>query len=452
MLAHRRIRGGTPTAASTIQRTGTGRSRTGGSWGPSLTAVSNDAPEPPTDESTDGAVSAPPTATGDAPADARRSSSKLSTAIIVVTTVLAVVSVFSVWARTQLLDTDEWVDLSTELVEQPEVQDAVSAFLVEQVYADGNVTTGLEEVLPEDLSGLAGPLAGVIREPLTGAVAGLLATDQFQTLWAEVNRIAHMRLVSLLRGEDFAGLSTSSGEIASELRPLVIAAGETVGLSEDRLDSIPPDAGRIVIFESDELDTVQQAVEVFEWLAWFLFVLVVVLYAVAVFLAPGNRLRALRNVGISLVTVGIIALAARAIAVRALVDAIADQPAARPATDAVLSVGTALLRQQGWSAVIYGLLIAGFATLLGDRPRALALRRLMSPAFTAGTGAIISGTVVALLLLIWWSPGNAFNSPTTGLVLIALVIGAVVALRTQIQREFPDTSVDDVVDELTVDA
>ncbi len=176
-----------------------------------------------------------------------------------------------------------------------------------------------------------------------------------------------------------------------ELRPLVIAAGETIGLPEDRLDEIPEDAGRVVIFESEELDTVQQAVEVLEWLAWFLFVLVVVLDAVAVFLAPGNRLRALRNVGLSLAGVGLVTLAARAIAVRTLTEAIAEEPAARPVTDAALTVGTALLRQQGWSAVIYGLLIAGFAILLGDRPRAVDLRRRIAPSFLASTGAIVAG-------------------------------------------------------------
>lgn len=420
-----------------------------------MLTMSNEQPDVANVESEQADVNAAGAAAASVSVDEERPSSKLSTAIILITTVLAIVSVFSVWARTQLLDTDEWVDLSTELVDQPEVQDAVAAYLVEQVYADGNVTTGLEEVLPEDLSGLAAPLAGVIREPLTAGVAGLLDTEQFQGLWADVNRIAHTRLVSVLRGEDLGGLSTSGGEVAIELRPLVIAAGEAVGLSEDRLDEIPPDAGRIVIFESEELDTVQQAVEVLEWLAWFLFVLVVVLYAVAVYLAPGNRLRALRNVGISLAVVGVITLAARAIAVRTLVDTIASEPAGRSVTDAALTVGTALLRQQAWSAIIYGLMIAGFATLLGDRPRAVALRRWMAPAFTASTGAVAGGTVVFLLLLIWWSPGRAFEGWTTGLVLIALVVGAVVALRTQLQRELaeaPSTEATAAEEPATVDA
>ena len=384
--------------------------------------------------------------------EGERTSSRLSNVIIALTTILAIVSVFSVWARTQLLDTDEWVSLSTELAEQPEVQDAVATYLVEQVYADGNVTAGLEQALPEDLSGLAGPLAGVIRGPLTDSVTVLLASEQFQQLWAATNRQAHEALVSLLRGEDVAALTTSDGEVTLELRPLVLAAGATIGLSDDRLDQIPPDAGRIVIFESDELDSVQQVVEVFEWLAWFLFVLVVALYAIAVFLAPGRRLTALRNVGLSLVAVGVIILAARAIAVRTVIDTIVEDPSGRPTADAVLTVGTSLLRQQGWSAIIYGLLFVGFATLLGRRRWATATRHVVAPAFNASAGAVFGGTAVALLLLIWWSPGRAFNGWTTGLVLIALVVGAVAAMRAQTLREFPDASVGEVEDDLATSA
>jgi len=362
-------------------------------------------------------------------------SSKVPVVIIALATALAIVSTFSVWAKTQLLDTDEWVDLSSRLVEQPEVQSAVANYLVEQVYADGAVSEGLEEVLPDDLSGLAGPLAGVIRRPLTDSVELLLASDRFQELWATTNRVAHETLVSVLRGENAAGLSTNSGEVTLDLRPLVVATGETIGLSSERLDAIPEDAGRIVIFESDQLDSAQQVVQLFDFLAWFLFVLVVVLYAAAVYLARGSRLNALRNVGLSIFGVGVVVLAVQALAVRALINVVADDPAARPVANSTLTVGSALLRQQGWSALIYGLVIAGFAILLGSRPRAVAVRRRMSPAFTASTGAVVGGTVVGLLLLIWWSPGRAFSGWTTGLVLIGLVVGAVVALRAQMLRE-----------------
>lgn len=379
----------------------------------------------------------------DSTADSR-STSRGPNILIGVATVLAIVTVLSVWARTQVLDTEEWVRLSTELLEQPEVQEALSIYLVEQVYADDKVTTGLQELLPEDLSGLAGPLAGALRGPVTNGVESLLASDRFQQLWETANREAHRTLVTVLRGEDLAGLSTADGTVMIELRPLVVAAGETVGLPKDRLDAIPPDAGQIVIFESGDLAAVQGVIATFEFLAWFLFVVVAALYAIAVYLATGRRMKALRNVGLSLIVVGVVIISAQAIAIRALADALVD-PSGRPTADAVGTVGTGLLRQQGWSAVIYGLLIAGFAALRGDRRSAVATRRTLAPALNASLGALAAGIAVFLLLLIWWSPGRAFEGWTTGLLLVALIIGGVAALRAQTQREFPDASFEDVL-------
>lgn len=375
---------------------------------------------------------------------AQRGHSRLPTVLVGVATVLAILTVFTVWGRTQALDTDEWVTLSTELLDEPEVQQALSEQLVEALYDDGDVVAGLEELLPEDLEGLAGAVAGALRGPLTDGVEQLLDSDRFQALWETANRTAHETLVSILRDETREGISTSDGVVALELNSLVVAIGESLGLSEDRLSQIPDDAGRIVIFESDELDAVQTLVEILEFMAWFLFVLIVAMYAFAVWVAKGRRLRVLRNIGWSLAGVGVVVLAARAIAVRALVDAIVEDPGSRSSIDVVASVATALLRQLGWSLMIYGLLIVLFTSLLGDRGWAVATRRVLAPALNASTGAIVGGTVMLLLVLWWWSPARVFAGWTTGLTLIALISGAVAALRSSTQREFPDTTFDDI--------
>lgn len=373
------------------------------------------------------------------------SSSRWSNVLIALATVLAIVSVFSVWAKTQVLDSDEWVGLSSELLVDPDIQDALAKYLVEQVYADGQVSSGLEEILPEDLSGLAGPLAGAVRGPLTDGVQGLLASERFQSIWDTANRTAHESLVSVLRGEDVVGLSTSDGEVALELRELVVAVGETIGLSQDRLDAIAPDAGRIVIVESGELGAVQDLVATLEFLAWLLFVLVVALFALAVYIARGRRFTALRNVGLGVMFVGIVVIAARGIAIRVLIGALADNPPGRPVVDAVVTIGTGLLGRQGWSALFAGLMIAGFAALMGDRKLAVSSRRLLAPAFGASSGAFVGGAAVLLLGLIWWSPGRVFDGWTTGLLLAALVIAALVSLRNRTQREFPDMTITEAI-------
>jgi hypothetical protein len=370
--------------------------------------------------------------------EARASFSRWPSILVGLTTILAIVSVFTVWTRSQMLDTDEWVDLSTELIDQPEVQQALAVYLIDTLYEQGNVTAGLEERLPENLQGLAGLVAGALRDPLTGGVERLLASDLFEARWEAINRTTHETLVAILRDETRPGISTTDGIVALELRPMVVDVGESLGISAERLDQIPQDAGRIVIFESSELDSAQQAVRVLDFLSWFLFVLIVVLYAVAVYVARGRRRQMLGMVGWSVASVGVVVLLVQAIARRALVDAIVQDPANRSVADITTGVATGLLRQMGWSALIYGLLIATFASLLGDHRGAVATRRTLAPVLNAPTGVVAAGTAV-LLLLVWvWSPGRVFDGWATALTLVALIVGAVAALRARTQAESTD--------------
>ena len=106
----------------------------------------------------------------------------------------------------------------------------------------------------------------------------------------------------------------------------------------------------------------------------------------------------------------------------------------------VTLIATTLLRQMGWTALLYGVVIVAFTSLLGDHRWAVSARQALAPALHASTGAVAGGTALLILLLVWWSPGAAFQGWTTGLTLIALIIGAVVTLRTRTRDEFNQQS------------
>lgn len=360
-------------------------------------------------------------------------SSRWPGVIVGIATVLAIVSVFTVWTRSQLLDTDEWVDASTGLVAEPDVQAALADFLIDSLYERADVGAAVEERLPPELQGLAGLVSGALRDPLTTGVERLLVSDRFQTLWETANRTAHEALVNILRDETRTGLTTAEGVVALELRPMVVSIGERFGVAAERLEQIPEDAGRIVIFESDDLDAAQQTVQVLDVLSWFLFVVVLALYALAVFLARERRRQMLGTIGWSLAGVGLVVLLAQAVARRVLLDALVENPANRSAADLTAGVATGLLRQMGWAALIYGILIAGFAWLLGEHRWAIAIRQTLTPVFDLSAGAVAGGTVVLLLVLWAWSPGRVFEGWATGLTFVALVIAAVVALRARVR-------------------
>jgi len=377
-------------------------------------------------------------------ADERGAPRWLAGALVGLATLLAVVSVFSTWVKVQALDTEAWVSLSDQLLDEPEVQSALATYLVDETYRQLDVAAEVDEAMPDNLKGLAPLVAAALRGPATSGVERLIASDQFRAAWVTVNRAAHQTLVNILRDETRTGVSTADGAVTLELGELVRVVGRNLGLSDTLLDRLPDDAGRVTVFESDQLDSAQRAVKVLDFLSWFTFLLVVAMYSAAVYISPARRRIVLRNVGVSLIVAGAFVLIVRAVAVRAVVGAIVDNPANRPVATVTTYVSTGLIRQMAWSGLLYGVVIALFATLLGERAWATSTRRFLAPAFNTSNGGVAAGTAMFVVILVWLSPGRAFEQWYTGIVLGLLMIGAVVVLTRTTRLEFPTTTFDDV--------
>ena len=110
----------------------------------------------------------------------RTGPSWLPGALIGLATVLVVVSVFSSWVKAQALDTDEWVTLADEMLEQPEVQQALATYLVDVIYAELDVASEVDAAMPDDLKGLAPLVAASLRGPATEGVERLIASNEFR--------------------------------------------------------------------------------------------------------------------------------------------------------------------------------------------------------------------------------------------------------------------------------
>jgi hypothetical protein len=232
--------------------------------------------------------------------------------LVVIATVIAVLSALTTWVRVQALDTDQWVSISNELLDEPEVTEALSLYITEQLFTQVDVAGELESLLPEDFSGLAGPIAGALRGPATDGVERILESDQFTALWERANRAAHETMVNILRDETrLESTSTADGTVTLDLGEVVTNVGTKIGIPQTALDRLPDDVGTITIFESDELASVQDAVQLLDFLSWFLFLVVVALYALAIYLARDRRRpRMLRTVGLGLLIGGVTVLLA----------------------------------------------------------------------------------------------------------------------------------------------
>ena len=368
----------------------------------------------------------------------QRSHRKLVVAILVVATLLGFVSVLSIWVKRQALETDTWTATSTKLLENQEVNEALSAFMVEALYENVDVQGELASALPPAFEPLAGPAAAGLRQLAGDLASEALTRPRVQALWSEANRNAHGLFLELVEGGGDT-LSTEGGEVTLDLGTIVDRLGTQLGV--DVADKLPPDAARIQLLESEELSTAQDAVNALKGLSLILPLIALALYALAVYLARGWRREAIRAWGISWMLIGLLVLIVRSVAGDALVGSLASSESVEPAVGAVWDIGTSLLRNGGIAMFAYGLVIFLGAVLAGPLELAKRARRSLAPLLRDRASAYGAAALVVLLLL-WWGPTEGFRRPLPLLVLLALFVAGIEALRGQTLREFPQETWD----------
>jgi hypothetical protein len=370
-----------------------------------------------------------------------RAHRRLALVLIFIASLLSLLAIFAVWANRQLLNTDNWTETSSELIENDAIRTQVSTFLVDELYTNVDVKGELEQVFeqvlrPAGASTLAGPAAGGLRTLAEKGVDTLLGRPVPEQVWENANRRAHKRFLFVVEGGGNV-LSTSGGDVTLDLSALLSQTQSNLGVGGRVQQRLPEGAAQIVLFKSTQLGAAQDAVRLLKTLAIVLVALALALFALAVFLARGWRREALRACGLGLLFAGAGALVARALAGDAVVDALATTESVRPAAEAAWSIGTSLLKQVATATLIYGIVIVFAAWLAGPTAWAVGARRglapyLREPRFAWGAFAVI------VLILLAWAPTPAFRLVIPAVILIGLLAAGVEALRRQTMREFPD--------------
>ena len=360
--------------------------------------------------------------------------------LIVVASLIAFGSTLTTWVDRQMLDTTSWEEASAELIEDPEVRGAVSVYLVDALYTNVDVSTALEERLPNNLDRLAAPLAGALRQPATDAVNRLLDAPRVQQLWINASTTAQQKLVNVLEDKTGFGITTGEGVVTLDLGELVTELGTQLGLSAATLARIPPDAGQVTIMSSDQLDAAQTGVKALQVLSSWLLVLVLVLYALALYLARGARREMLRNIGSAIVLVGLAVLITRRLAGNYAIDALTS-PSSEDSGKRVWLISTSILAQIGWAAVLYGAVIVLGAVLAGPHATAIAVRRRIAPVLNESPVVAWGAVAIVYLGLVAWGPTHALRTWWGIALLGALLAAGIFALRRQMLREFRDVEV-----------
>jgi hypothetical protein len=361
----------------------------------------------------------------------------LALALVVVATLLAFAALFSIWVNRQFLNTDNWTDSSSRLLERPVVRDRVADYLTDQLYANVDVEGLIREGLPERAQVLAGPAAGALRTLVNRRAKEALATEKVQQLWEDSNRTAHQALVQLLEGGGPV-LSTTGGNVVIDLRALLQETENRAGFGGRLEQKLPENAAQVTVMRSDQLGTAQDILKAVKALPIVLVVLSLALFGLALLVAPGWRRRAVRAYGIGLIVAGVASLAALSLLRDDVADSLAQTAAGIPVVQAVWDIYSTLLKQVATATIGYGVVLLAGAWFAGPTRPAVAVRRALAPymrepAIVYGVSAVVLAVVV-----LWWSPTPATRNPVTGTALVALLLLGIEGLRRKTVREFPD--------------
>jgi hypothetical protein len=166
------------------------------------------------------------------------------------------------------------------------------------------------------------------------------------------------------------------------------------------------------------------------------------LVAIAMFVAPDWRRRAVRAYGIGLVVAGLGALLARSLGGDAFVSSLAQTAAAEPMVEKVWTISTQLLVDVATATIVYGVVMVLAAWLAGPTRWAVSVRRVIAP-YVREPAIAYSALAIVVVILIWWAPTPAWRNVPLTLILVGLLAAGVEALRRQVIREFPAATRED---------
>lgn len=371
---------------------------------------------------------------------ASRAHRKLVAFLVVLATLTGFLAIFTVWADRQLLDTDNWVETSGQLLEDEAIRAQLALFITDEVYSNVPVQQELANVLPPRLQPLAAPVAGALRDLIERGALRFLARPKAQDLWENANRAAHSTFLAVVDDGGKGALESDQGMgVSLNLGTVVQQVAAQAGVGGKLAAKIPPDAAQLQIIKEDQLEGLQDAVGFLRHLAELMVALTLLLFILAVWLAKNWRREALRACGWSFIVAGVLALVARELGGGAVVDALAQTESVRPAAENAFAIATSMMSEIASATIAYGVVVVLGTALAGPTSAAVSSRRALAP-LIRDPGPAYAGLAVIVLLLIVWAPTPAFEQVGTTLLLTIFICLGFEALRRKTAREFPDAS------------
>jgi hypothetical protein len=359
--------------------------------------------------------------------------------LIVLGSLLAFLSVFAIWTERQALDTGEWVNTSGRLIQNPKIREAVSKYLIDQLYENVDVEKELSEKLPGDTKELAGPISGGLRQVAGSGAEKVLESSTAQELWKSANKTTHEQLLEVLEEKE-GTLATEEGKVSLDLGSLATNIADQVGINANL-----EDAGQITILRSDQLKTAQDIVVAIKGLALILSLLTFLCFGLAIYLSRESRWVTVLYCGIGLIAAGFAVIVFREVAGGIVVGQLVEEDSVKPAAEAAWSIGTSLMTSIATTVIIIGVLFGIAGWLASPTGSARSTRHAIAPPLREYPAYVYAGLAILVGIYLLSAPTQNLRSFLTTLVIAGLAAFGIHELRKQTAEEFPDASYGDVV-------
>jgi hypothetical protein len=231
--------------------------------------------------------------------------------MVIVAAVLAPLTVVATWAHDEIGDTDRFLETVTPLASEPDVKNAISDRVTQEINSHIDVREITDEALTalsgqdfvppraaDVLPSLAVPLSRAIENFVHARVDQVIQSDAFQQAWVEATRQAHAQMVAVLTGETSEAVDISDGAVKINIASFVASVKQM--LIDDGFSfatRIPEVNASFTIFKATNIGLAQKWFGWLDTLARALPVVALLLLFGAVMVAR-NRRKALFTVGL----------------------------------------------------------------------------------------------------------------------------------------------------------
>jgi len=349
------------------------------------------------------------------PEKRRRLRRVFAVVFIVIAVICATAATPGVWARRTVYNTDRFVAVVGPLASDPAVQQTLAVRLTASVFTaldvQSKVETALSQAAPK-LEFIAGPITSGVQGFVQDQVQKIIASPQFQDFWTSTVQRLQPQVIAVLNGTSQI-IQQQGDQVVFNYLPLLNQAlsqmsqtlsgilGRTITLPTITADTVPSQAitelegalgvdlpdtfGSVVLFQGDQLETIQNAASVFDKTLVVALVLFVVSVVLALVLST-NRRRTLLQLVTALIVVIVLERRFAIAETNHLISMM--QPENQAAGSAIIHafLSSLLLTTKRTLWVLFAILVV--AVLSGPYPWAVSLRAWVVDATRAMVGAV----------------------------------------------------------------